>query len=115
MVVSSSLYSQSLPEIVNTNVTACFNVCTGDIEDAPAVDSIHSFVTEVKDGQIYVTANEKNTLKENMARPPALSSIIISEDASESVVIVGGGAGTMHAIESLRIVSWWMRARTWMV
>lgn len=88
----------------NPPTGACFNVCTGDIEDAPAIDSIHSFVAEVKDGQIYVTANEENTLKNNMARAPALSSITAGEDSSESVVIVGGGAGTMHAIESLRLV-----------
>lgn len=84
--------------------TACFNVCTGDIEDAPALDAIHSFPCEVKDGKIYVTAREESTLKSNMSRPPAVSSLVLDSPDQEAVVIVGGGAATIHAVESLRLV-----------
>ncbi|KAG8953414.1 hypothetical protein FRC04_002256 [Tulasnella sp. 424] len=82
---------------------ACFNVCTGDIEDAPALDAIHSFPCEVKDGKIYVTAREESTLKNNMSRPPAVSSLVLDSPDQEAVVIVGGGAATIHAVESLRL------------
>ena len=88
--------AQSLPK-------ACFNVCTGDIEDAPAINSLHSFRAHVENGKIFVTAREQNTLKANMAQPPALSSVGIEVPGDESVVIVGGGAGAIHAIESLRL------------
>ncbi|KAG9050755.1 hypothetical protein FS837_002699 [Tulasnella sp. UAMH 9824] len=82
---------------------ACFNVCTGDIEDAPALDAIHSFPCEVRDGKIYVTAREESTLKSNMARQPAVASLVLDSPDQDAVVIVGGGAATIHAIESLRL------------
>ena len=72
-------------------------------EDAPALDAIHSFKAAVQDGKIYVTADPKRTLKSNMARPPVLS----TEGATtpgKGVIIVGGGAGAVHTVESLREV-----------
>ncbi|KAF8525825.1 hypothetical protein BU17DRAFT_83310 [Hysterangium stoloniferum] len=80
---------------------ACFNICTGDIEDAPAPDAIHSFKAEVIDGKIQVTAKPSDTRKENKARYPTLRSTGYAAQGP-GVVIVGGGAGTLHAIESLR-------------
>ncbi|KDR78894.1 hypothetical protein GALMADRAFT_244538 [Galerina marginata CBS 339.88] len=80
---------------------ACFNVCTGDIEDAPAPMALHSFPTQVKDGKIHVTANPANTLKANMSRQATLLATGVNS-SGKGVVIVGGGAGTFHAVESLR-------------
>lgn len=85
---------------------ACFNVCTGDIEDAPAPTAIHSFKTSISDGKIYVTADEERVSKPNMSRFPKVS---INSDAgmtsgNAGVVIVGGGSGTFHSILSLREV-----------
>ncbi|KIJ66647.1 hypothetical protein HYDPIDRAFT_85907 [Hydnomerulius pinastri MD-312] len=80
---------------------ACFNVCTGDIEDAPAPAAIHSFRTRVEDGKIYVTADPFRTLKSNLTRPPTLLSTS-APPSGKGVVIVGGGSATFHAIESLR-------------
>ncbi|EGN99078.1 hypothetical protein SERLA73DRAFT_181877 [Serpula lacrymans var. lacrymans S7.3] len=80
---------------------ACFNVCTGDIEDAPAPSALHSFKTKVADGKIHVTADSSHTLKANMSRPPKLLSPGFLS-GGRGVVIVGGGSGTFHAIESLR-------------
>ncbi|KIK96468.1 hypothetical protein PAXRUDRAFT_825928 [Paxillus rubicundulus Ve08.2h10] len=79
---------------------ACFNVCTGDIEDAPAPAAIHSFKTRVKDGKVFVTADPSQTLKSSMARTPTILADIPS--TGRGLVIVGGGGGTLHAIESLR-------------
>jgi predicted nucleic acid-binding Zn ribbon protein len=53
-------------------VPACFNVCTGDIEDAPAPMALHSFKTKVADGKIYVTADPAQATKENKSRHPRL-------------------------------------------
>ncbi|PPQ70061.1 hypothetical protein CVT26_013385 [Gymnopilus dilepis] len=80
---------------------ACFNVCTGDIEDAPAPMALHSFQTLVKDGKIHVTANTSNTLKANMSRQPKLLASSFT-NTGNGVVIIGGGSGTFHAVESLR-------------
>ncbi|KAI0249164.1 flavoprotein [Lactifluus subvellereus] len=80
---------------------ACFNVGTGDIEDAPAPAAIHSFKTHITDGKIYVTAEPANTTKEKMSRPPKLLASG-SEIGGAGVVIVGGGSGAFHATESLR-------------
>jgi NADPH-dependent 2,4-dienoyl-CoA reductase/sulfur reductase-like enzyme/nitrite reductase/ring-hydroxylating ferredoxin subunit len=80
---------------------ACFSVCTGDIEDAPAPAALHSFQTHITDGKIYVTADPANTTKEKTSRPPKLLSSG-SEIGGAGVVIVGGGSGAFHATESLR-------------
>ncbi|KAJ7749504.1 hypothetical protein DFH07DRAFT_828598 [Mycena maculata] len=80
---------------------ACFNVCTGDIEDAPAPDALHSFQVKVSDGQIHVSANPADTQKANMSRAPKLTTTG-TETHGDGVVIIGGGSATFHAVESLR-------------
>ncbi|KDQ10088.1 hypothetical protein BOTBODRAFT_36515 [Botryobasidium botryosum FD-172 SS1] len=83
---------------------ACFNVCTGDIEDAPALSSLHSFKAEISsEGKIVVTAPLDKVTKKDMERS-SLPVEISVEAAKESkgVVIVGGGSGAIHTIESLR-------------
>ncbi|RXW21742.1 hypothetical protein EST38_g4133 [Candolleomyces aberdarensis] len=80
---------------------ACFNVCSGDIEDAPAPAALHSFKAHVADGKIYVTADPSDTLKSNFSRQPKLLASG-AENAGRGVVIVGGGSGAFQAVESLR-------------
>ncbi|KAF9000628.1 flavoprotein [Cyathus striatus] len=80
---------------------ACFNVCTGDIEDAPAPTALHSFRAYIADGKINVTANPTHTLKENKDRPSKLLASGVSS-TGKGAVIVGGGSGAFHAVESLR-------------
>ncbi|KAG8790155.1 hypothetical protein FRC17_009002, partial [Serendipita sp. 399] len=83
---------------------ACFNACTGDIEDAPALFGIHSFQTSIDNGRICVTADPKYTKKDdNLVRQPNFAAVLdLNREESSGVVIVGGGSGAMHAIESLR-------------
>ncbi|KAG8746964.1 hypothetical protein FRC10_002763 [Ceratobasidium sp. 414] len=80
---------------------ACFNICTGDIEDAPAPNALHAFKAEVQDGKIVVTADPEKTTKKNISRDPKLAAAraVASEPG---VVVVGGGSGGLFAIESLR-------------
>ncbi|KAF8072016.1 hypothetical protein FPV67DRAFT_1748109 [Lyophyllum atratum] len=80
---------------------ACFNIDTGDIEDAPAPSALHSFKAHVTDGKIHVTANPTNTLKENKSRQPKLLSSG-SDSVGKGVIIIGGGSGAFHTVESLR-------------
>ncbi|KAI0714432.1 hypothetical protein C8T65DRAFT_644304 [Cerioporus squamosus] len=83
---------------------ACFNVCTGDIEDAPAPTALHSFKAEVVNGKIQVTADPSATLSKNKSRQPKLlatgSNVPVGQ--GKGVVIVGGGSGAFMCIESLR-------------
>ena len=73
-------------------------------EDAPAPSALHSFRTHIADGKIYVTADPANTTKEKMSRPPKLLASG-TEVGGAGVVIVGGGSGAFHAVESLREAS----------
>ena len=72
-------------------------------EDAPAPSSLHSFKAQVKDGKIHVTADPAQTVKDNLSRPPKLLASG-TELSGKGVLIVGGGSGAFHAVESLREV-----------
>ncbi|KAI0032524.1 flavoprotein [Vararia minispora EC-137] len=79
---------------------ACFNVCTGDIEDAPGPAPLHSFKVSIEDGQIHVTADPSQTTPAGKARPPKVAGS--SEEPGPGVVVVGGGSGAYGVVESLR-------------
>ncbi|KAG8756174.1 hypothetical protein FRC12_010665 [Ceratobasidium sp. 428] len=81
---------------------ACFNACTGDIEDAPAPDALHAFKAEIQDGKIVVTADPEKTTKKNMSRDPKVVNQAVGSDSEPGVVVVGGGSGGLFTIESLR-------------
>lgn len=86
----------------------------GDIEDSPGLDSLWSFKAEEKDGKIVVSASEKE-VKSKVGKVAAKTKYMAKKEAmqqgksggneGETVVIVGGGSGGIHAIESLRMVS----------
>lgn len=64
---------------------ACFNVSTGDVEDAPAPDPLGVFSVSEKDGAVYVKG-EQSTIKNGRRSPNTRC----SAQKSEKVVIVGG-------------------------
>jgi hypothetical protein len=101
-VVSSMLHLISKPELAVSRHGACFNAHTGDIEDAPALAALHSFKTELQGNKLKVTAELDKTSTKDWGRQPNLPPSY--HMAANGVVIVGGGGGTMHAIESLREV-----------
>ncbi|KAF2758760.1 rubredoxin-NAD(+) reductase [Pseudovirgaria hyperparasitica] len=76
---------------------ACFNVSTGDVEDAPALDPLAKYEIIEKDGGVYIKAEEA-TIK---AARRTLN-IKCSAKGTEKIVVVGGGSGTVGAIEGLR-------------
>ena len=82
-------------------------------EDAPAPSALHSFKAEVKDGQIYVTADPENTNKKNMSRQPRLLATGSGQASTPGVVIVGGGSAAFHAVESLREVCEMLTETPW--
>lgn len=80
---------------------ACFNLTTGDIEDAPGLDSLYKYGVEVKDGKIIVSASEKE-LKSKVGRMICKPRKPNTASEKETVVIIGGGSGGLHTYESLR-------------
>ncbi|WVN85415.1 uncharacterized protein L203_100561 [Cryptococcus depauperatus CBS 7841] len=81
---------------------ACFNVYSGDVEDAPGLDSLWSFTATVEDGQIVVSASEKE-VKSKVGRVIHNRKKESVQAKDETVVIVGGGSGGIHTLESLRM------------
>ncbi|KAG9296414.1 hypothetical protein G9A89_015006 [Geosiphon pyriformis] len=78
---------------------ACFSAFTGDIEDAPALDSLYKFKVTIKGDDIYVGAEEKE-LKSGK-RVPVCSKQVTSTNTN-TVIVLGGGASGNAAIEKLR-------------
>ena len=75
---------------------ACFNVKTGDFEEAPAFDSLPSFDVKVEDDQIFVRLPENAPDR----RTPSMT----KRDAKDErlFVILGGGGGGYMAAQTLR-------------
>ncbi|KAF3924199.1 hypothetical protein ABW21_db0201577 [Orbilia brochopaga] len=78
---------------------ACFDVKTGDIEDAPGLDSLHRFPVIVNDGTLTIEGDE-NTIKEFSRRPTYSCTAAAASD--DNVLVVGGGSGAIGVIEGLR-------------
>ncbi|CAA9966973.1 Rubredoxin-NAD reductase [Pyrenophora teres f. maculata] len=76
---------------------ACFNVSTGDVEDAPALDPIAKYEVVEKDGAVYVKTTQE-ALKANRR----FLNIKCSSVSEDKVLVIGGGSGTLGAIEGLR-------------
>jgi apoptosis-inducing factor 3 len=76
---------------------ACFNACTGDIEDAPGLNNLSSFKVEEEGSALFITPPESEDVTASK-EPPAFA----SSKSGKGVVIVGGGAGAAHAVEELR-------------
>eukprot|EP01104_Vermistella_antarctica_P008900 TRINITY_DN226_c1_g1_i2.p1 TRINITY_DN226_c1_g1~~TRINITY_DN226_c1_g1_i2.p1 ORF type:complete len:598 (-),score=148.71 TRINITY_DN226_c1_g1_i2:156-1949(-) len=76
---------------------ACFNVCTGDIEDAPALDAINVYSVRVADGRVLVTVP---TTAPDFRRTQTMCQH--SPATPRTFVIIGAGAAGQVAAETLR-------------
>ncbi|KAJ5457547.1 Pyridine nucleotide-disulfide oxidoreductasedimerization [Penicillium sp. IBT 31633x] len=77
---------------------ACFNVTTGDVEDAPAPNALNKFEVFEKSGGVYIHAREED-VKAGQRNPVVKCSVSQPE---ERVVVVGGGSGTLGLIQAIR-------------
>jgi hypothetical protein len=64
---------------------ACFNIATGDIENAPAPDPLTKFDVMEKNGAVYIKG-EETSIKNGRRQP----NVKCSAQGQEKVVIVGG-------------------------
>ncbi|KAJ1977244.1 Apoptosis-inducing factor 1 [Dimargaris xerosporica] len=76
---------------------ASFNVKTGDIEDAPALDPLKTFPVVVEGDAVYVEASAED-LQSNRSQYGRCSRL---KADTPRVVIVGGGSGGMATAEAL--------------
>ncbi|KAJ5698196.1 Apoptosis-inducing factor 1 [Penicillium macrosclerotiorum] len=77
---------------------ACFNIHTGDVEDAPALNALNKFDVFEKDGAVYIHGTEAD-IKAGQ-RNPVLK--CTASEPEERVVVVGGGSGTIGVVQTLR-------------
>jgi len=76
---------------------ACFNLKTGDIEDYPCVDAIHTFPTRVANNKVFVTIDQNKVT--NHKRTPVPAKLI--ED-KRTFVVLGGGPAGLTCCQTLR-------------
>ena len=70
---------------LNNTCSACFNVGTGDVEDAPALDPLAKFEIVERDGGVYIKGDEK-TIQASRRQPNTKC----SAHGQEKVVVIGG-------------------------
>ena len=70
---------------VLTHHLACFNVASGDVEDAPALDPLAKFDIVEKGGAVYIKG-EESTIKASRRQPNVKCSV----QGQEKVLIIGG-------------------------
>lgn len=80
-------------EIQLNTLLACFNVASGDVEDAPALDPLAKFEILEKEGGVFIKGDEA-TIKAKRRSP----SLKCSASGGEHVVIVGGFATQLTPI-----------------
>lgn len=76
---------------------ACFNTVTGDIEDFPGLDSLHKYEVNIRNGKVFVKANEETFADFRRVKP---MQTCCSDD--EIYLIIGGGCAAILCAETLR-------------
>lgn len=66
--------------------SACFNIGSGDVEDAPAGNALNKFNVFEKDGAVYIRGTEAD-IKAGQRNPVTKCSV---SQPMERVVIIGG-------------------------
>jgi len=78
---------------------ACFDVCSGDIEDFPGLDSLYTYEVKAKgEGTVTVCASEQDLKAGKHVKPVAQ----LSCGANQTILIIGGGPSAAVCAETLR-------------
>jgi hypothetical protein len=79
------LSKKTIIALILTVLLACFNIATGDVEDAPALDPLSKYEIVQKDGAVYIKGEEA-TIKANRR----VLNVRCSAKSSEKVLVIGG-------------------------
>ena len=83
-------------------IPACFSAKTGDVEDAPALDSLATFKVTERDGAVYITG-EESAIKAGSRKPNIqCRASVRAKPQEQRAVVVGGGSGALGVVEGLR-------------
>ena len=85
MGVCNSIVPFDKGTIALMNIVACFNVASGDVEDAPALDPLAKFEVVEKSDGVYIKG-EESTIKASRRQVTTKCSV----QGQEKVVVVGG-------------------------
>ncbi|GAB1598082.1 apoptosis-inducing factor 3-like [Argonauta hians] len=77
---------------------ACFDVKTGDIEDFPGLDSLHTFKVNIEDGIAKINVSEDKIKQFRRVKPM----VKYSSSTKEVHLLVGGGPASLTCAETLR-------------
>ena len=77
---------------------ACFDVTTGQQQEAPGLDSVPTYEVTVENDQVRVR------LPEETPKPTATPNA--PTDSAEHTVIIGGGAAATHAVQAMRAIGY---------
>ncbi|KAL2864910.1 putative AIF-like mitochondrial oxidoreductase (Nfrl) [Aspergillus lucknowensis] len=80
---------------------ACFNIKSGDIEDAPAPAALNTFELVERNGAVYIRG-EESAIKAGQR----ISEHKCSASGPGGLVIVGGGSGTLGVILAIREIGY---------
>lgn len=98
LVVPPPSHSHTLADLcLQRRTGARFNVCTGDIEDAPGIGNLYTFSVTEQDGKVFIEGEESKI--KAFSRAPS-GKCTAREDGG--VVVVGGGSGGHHFLEEIR-------------
>ncbi|OZJ04587.1 hypothetical protein BZG36_02761 [Bifiguratus adelaidae] len=81
---------------------SCFNVKTGDIEDAPALDNLQKYEVEIRGNDVYVKADEEGNTAVKQGRRKPVCARKATPAHPDNVLIVGGGASGACAAQHMR-------------
>ncbi|XP_036050879.1 apoptosis-inducing factor 3 isoform X1 [Onychomys torridus] len=82
---------------------ACFNICTGDLEDFPGLDSLHKFQVKIEKEKVTVRASKQALQLQRRTKVMAKCiSPSAGHSSSTNVLIVGAGAAGLVCAETLR-------------
>ena len=85
---------------------ACFDVKSGDIEDAPSIDCLQSYKVVITDDNIEVSADSHGiflfTLRLDVKSSKRIPKCLNIGSDKKKTVIIGGGAAGFSTAESLR-------------
>ncbi|PIO60261.1 hypothetical protein TELCIR_18247, partial [Teladorsagia circumcincta] len=78
---------------------SCYNVKTGDIEDYPTFDSLHTYEVKEQDGDLIINTTEKQLESERRTRMCNIKTL----SNETPIIVVGGGVSASAFVEHARL------------
>ncbi|XP_024122390.1 apoptosis-inducing factor 3 isoform X2 [Oryzias melastigma] len=77
---------------------SCFNICTGDLEEFPGIDSLPCHKVKIQNSKVYVTVNNKDLRRQKRIRSMGAA----VPGVTHTILLLGGGIASLMCAETLR-------------